>query len=224
METTLRDLILVALIALVVMIGLLIANKLFDKGIPQYVSRKVGHALGGLGYLGLILFFNTPLWALILSVGFTLMFLIARLYRPSTFRGVGGSARPHALAELWFPIAGTFSIIIGWWILQDKWLAVVPILFMAWGDCVTGLIRSLVYNKEVKGLYGSIGMIIVCMLVALLFHPYWIAAIGAVVATVVEAKTPLSKGFWDDNHTIIVSSLAAMILLSWFTGIIPGGM
>ena len=206
----LSELPLLFLIAGIVLVGLYLSNILYDYGVPQYISRKVGHGVGGMGYLMCMLLFSTPWYPLILSGGFTLLLGGARLLRPSTFRGVGGSSRSHALAEIWFPLAGTLSLVVGWVWLNNPHLAIVPILFMAWGDMVTGLIRAKVYGKEVKGNYGSLGMLVVCLLVGTLFTPYWIAAVGAVVATLAERWTPISKGFWDDNHTIIISSLLVM--------------
>ena len=201
------------LIAGIVLVGLYLSNILYDYGVPQYISRKVGHGVGGVGYLLCVLLFSTPWYPLILSGGFTLLLGGARLIRPSTFRGVGGSSRSHALAEIWFPLAGTLSLVVGWVWLGNRWLAVVPILFMAWGDMVTGLIRARVYGKEVKGNYGSLGMVLCCLGICVLFTPYWIAAAGAVVATLAEKFTPMSKGLWDDNWSIIVSSLLVMGLL-----------
>ncbi len=33
-----------------VMVGLWLSNTLYDLKVPQYISRKVGHAAGGLGF------------------------------------------------------------------------------------------------------------------------------------------------------------------------------
>lgn len=196
-----------------VITGLYLANYFYDKGVEQYISRKVGHGVGGVGFLLCIFLFSSPWWPLILAGGFTLLLGGARLIKPHTFRGVGGTGRMHALAEVYFPFAGTLSIAVGWAWLGNPWLAIVPILFMAWGDMLTGLIRSRVYKREVKGNWGSLGMIIVCLLVAYFFEPYWVGVIGAAVATLAERFTPLSRGFWDDNWTIVLSSLLVMAVL-----------
>jgi len=204
---------LVLLIAGAVLVGLWVSNILYDYQVPQYISRKIGHGVGGMGYLMCVLLFPTPWWPIIISAVFTLLLGGARLIRPSTFRGVGGSGRTHALAEVWFPLAGTLSLVVGWVWLGNPMLAVVPILYMAWGDMITGLIRSQVYGKEVKGNWGSLGMIIACLLIGMLFTPYWIAAVGAGVATLAEKYSGLSRTWVDDNYTIIVSSLIVMGVL-----------
>lgn len=201
-----------------VLVGLYLANYFYDKGVEQYVSRKVGHGVGGMGYLLLALLFREPWWPLIISGAFALLLALSRIIKPDAFRGVGGTGRKHALAEIHFPIAGTVSLAVGWAWLGNPWLAVVPCLFMAWGDLVTGLIRSRFYGKEVKGDLGSVGMIVVCLLVGYFFHPYWIAVLGAVVATLAERFTPLSHGWIDDNWTIIASSLLVMGVLNAYFG------
>jgi len=201
------------LIAGAVLVGLYLANYFYDAGIPQYISRKVGHGVGGMGFLLCVFLFSSAWWPIIIAVGFVLLLGGARLIKPQAFRGVGGTGRQHALAEVFFPIAGVISLSVGWAWLGDPWLAVVPILFMAWGDMLTGIVRSRIYGKEMKGNLGSVAMIAVCLVVAYFFKPYWIGAVGAVVATLAERFTPLSKGFWDDNHTIVLSSLLVMSLL-----------
>ena len=201
------------LITGIALVGLYLSNIVFDYGTPQYLSRKIGHGVGGVSYLLCVLVFSTPWYPILLSGGFSLLLGGARIIRPSTFRGVGGSSRKHALAEIYFPLGGTLALLVGWAWLNNPWLAIVPILYMAWGDAITGLIRARVYGKEVKGVWGSVGMLITCLLIATLFAPYWIAVIGAVVATLAEKYSGLSRTWVDDNYSIIVASLLVMGVL-----------
>jgi hypothetical protein len=203
------------LIAGAIVTGLYLANYFYDKGVEQYISRKVGHGVAGMGVLLFPLLFSSPWWPIILAASFTLLLGGARFIKPDAFRGVGGTGRQHALAEVYFPAAATISLVIGWGWLGNPMLAVVPVLFMAWGDMLTGLVRSRIYKREVKGNWGSLGMLLVCLVVAYLFHPYWISAAGAVVATLVERFTPMKKWWIDDNYTIVLSSLLVMGGLHW---------
>lgn len=200
------------LIACAVIVSLYLANLFYDYNIPQYISRKIGHLGGAAGFILCPLLFTTFWWPLILTVGFTALLLYARLLHPTMWRGVGGSGRPQALAEIHFPATGIVLIGICWGLLDNPWLAIVPLLFMAGGDSITGLIRSRVYKREVKGLYGSIGMLPICLLFAYLFTPYWIGALGALVATLVEKYSPTNR-FIDDNLLIpLVSALVMTVL------------
>ena len=206
----------VILIAGAALGGLWVSNIFYDYHLPQYLSRKIGHLGGGTALLLCALLFESWLWPLILASVFTALLLAARFIKGDLFRGVGGTGRPIAFAEVWFPASAVVSIAVGWVWLGDRWLAILPALFMAYGDAFTGLTRSVVYNREFKGNMGSVAMVVVCLLLAWVFYePFWIGAVGAVAATLVERFTPMSKGFLDDNWTIVLSSLLVMGGLHW---------
>lgn len=199
------------MVAAAVLVGLWCSNIFYDYKVPQYLSRKIGHLAGGTALLLCALLYDSWLWPLILAVTFAALLLGARFIRKNLFRGVGGTGRPVAFAEVWFPAVSVVSIAVGWVWLGDRWLAILPALFMAYGDAVTGLTRSVVYNREFKGNMGSVAMLGACLLLAWCFYqPFWIGATGAVAATLAERFTPMSKGFWDDNWTIVLSSLLVM--------------
>lgn len=194
------------------LLGLYLANYFFDAGVPQYISRKLGHLGGCAGFLLCPLLFSTFWWPLILTIAFTVLLLYARAFRPMFFRGVGGSGRPQALAEIHYPATGIVTIGVLWGILGEPWLAVVPLLFMGAGDAVTGLIRSAVYGREVKGNWGSLGMLVTCLLLAYFVKPYYIGAAGAIAAVLAEKFTKTSQ-FVDDNLTIPLFSALVMGIL-----------
>lgn len=202
----------VILIAGAALIGLYLSNLFYDYHIPQYISRKLGHLGGCVGFLLCPLLFDSFWWPLILTSGFTGLLLYARWRRPDTFRGVGGSGRPEALAEIHFPATGIVLIGILWGLFNQPWLAIVPLTFMGGGDAVTGLIRSRVYGREIKGAWGSVGMLITCLILAYFIKPYWIGAAGAVTATVAERFTPTTK-YTDDNLSIPLASATVMTAL-----------
>ena len=202
----------VLLIAGAALLGLYLANLFYDYNIPQYICRKLGHLGGCVGFLLCPLLFSSFWWPFILTTGFTILLLYARMFRPTTFRGVGGSGRLEALAEIHFPATGIVTIGILWGIFNEPWLAIVPLLFMGGGDAITGLIRSRVYGREVKGVIGSIGMLIVCLILAYFIHPYWIGAAGAITAVIAERFTKTRK-YVDDNFTIPLASALVMGVL-----------
>ena len=205
------------LIAGAALLGLYLANLFYDYQIPQYISRKLGHLGGCVGFLLCPLLFQSFWWPLILTTAFTLLLLYARLFKPDYFRGVGGSGRPQALAEIHFPATGIVLIGICWGLMNEPWLAIVPLCFMGGGDAITGLIRSRVYGKEVKGNWGSVGMIATCLIFAYFIQPYSIGAVGAVTAVIAERFTKTTK-YVDDNLTIPLSSALVMTLLHTYFG------
>lgn len=205
------------LIATGVCVGLYLANLAYDKGVEQYLSRKLGHLSGAVGFLLCPFLFTTFWWPFMLAIGFTGLLLYARWFRPFLFRGVGGSGRLQALAEIHFPATSIVLIGVMWGVFNQPWLAIVPLAFMGAGDAVTGLIRSRVYGKEVKGVAGSVGMIAVCLMLAYFIHPYWIGAAGAVVATLAECFTRTTR-YVDDNLTIPLVSALVMGVLARLVG------
>lgn len=207
-----------------VTVGLWISNILYDLKVPHYISRKVGHSAGGLAFVIAVFFFSSAWWPIILTSLFSLILWLPRTGRPYTFRGVGGSGRSHtSLSEVWFALVAVPVFAIAWAWMGKPFVALTCLLYMAWGDCVTGLVRSQIYGRAVKGLWGSLAMLLVCLIISWAFiKPFWIGAAGSVVATSTEfifGDTGLIK--WaDDNLAIPLVSLAVITGLSFLAGTI----
>lgn len=216
----LEDTLWVLLIICLVFMGLVASNVAFDRRLPHYLSRKIGHGVGGVAYLLCYLVFDSGWYTLGLSVAFSIVLLAANLYRPHTFRGVGGSGRAtKAISEAAFPLSAIPVTAVGWVLLAQPSTVLACLLFMAWGDMVTGIIRSVVYGKAVKGAAGSWAMMMVCVLIAVaLVDPYWVGGIGAGVAVAVEKNCgDVSPITWlrkvDDNFAIPIAAAVAMLPL-----------
>lgn len=96
----------------------------------------------------------------------------------------------------------------------NKKVAIAAIAYIILGDCVSAIIGR-VYGKtkiEKKSLEGSLAFFSICLLVALMLPglPFWIGAIGALVATVVEA---LSIPINDNLSVPLVSGLIMEFLI-----------
>lgn len=200
-----------------VLLGLYLANRALDYGAPHHFARKLAHLAGGVAYLLSPVLFSSYVWPVVLSVGFTGLLLGARFLRPSAFRGVGGSGRPGAVAEVNFPLAGTISLIVLWVWLGEPWLAVLPPMFLGFGDAITGIIRSALYDRETKAWQGTLAMGGTCLLLASLVEPFWIGALGALAATLAERLTP-AKGYWDDNITLTLTATVMIASLKLYGG------
>jgi phytol kinase len=210
------------LITGITLVGLWLSNLVYDLGVPHYISRKIGHAAGGVAFLLIFLFFNSSTWPLILAGLFGLILLLAHLSRPVTFRGVGGTGRSDkVLAEVWFPWVAVPVFAISWLWLDRAEVATACLLFMAWGDGVTGLVRSQVYKKPTKGLWGSIAMLCVCLIVSwVMIKPLWIGIIGSLSATVTEwAFGDIGRVKWaDDNWAVPLVSLGIVLGIAALSG------
>lgn len=198
----------------VALLGLWISNIVYDRGLPQYVSRKIGHVAGGICFLTSLLF-SASGWPILIAAGFGIMLLTLRLLKPKMIRGVGGTGRnTRVFAEVWFPWVAVPVFLVLWsWLNRPK-LAVAGLLFMAWGDGVTGLVRSLIYKRPVKGLWGSLAMLGVCLGISwFLIVPFWIGIVVSVIAVIVEWAFGDNGRFkWaDDNWAIPAVSMVVLL-------------
>lgn len=195
-----------------------IANYAYDRGVSQYLTRKIGHVAAGAVFIAAPFVF-TNAWVLVaLGLGFTALMAGARTWAPNAIRGIGGSGRADAMAEVWYPFACAVAVSVGWGLLHNPWLGVLPTLFLGFGDAVTGAARCAIYKKEVKRVAGSIAMLAVCASLALLVHPYWIGFAGALTATIFEKLTTASP-HWDDNPALTIGSTLVMAVLYWGSGV-----
>ena len=171
--------------------GLVASNFLYDRGAPGRLSRRAAHLLGGVAYLMAVLWLDAWM-AITLSGVLALCILVLKLGFRRGLRGLSRSDSTQDWAEVIYPMAGTVSLAVGWGLLGDKWLAFLPIAFMAWGDSVAGLVRGtgIWRGKDIGKWPPSAAMLGVCLAAAVLFQPYWIGALGAVAATAGERFSP----------------------------------
>jgi phytol kinase len=214
---------LVVLITGAVLVGLWVSNIIYDFGVPNYISRKVGHGAGGLAFLASCVFSSCG-WPIIVAVIFGALLLTVRLVKPEILRGVGGTGRSDKImAEVWFPWVAVPVYGIAWLWLDKPAVAVTSLLFMAWGDGVTGLVRFKVYNRPVKGLWGSLAMLCICLIISWVFiRPFWIGIVASVIAVIVEWAFGDNGIFkWaDDNWAIPLASLGTILGLMALAGIL----
>jgi len=111
--------------------------------------------------------------------------------------------------EVNFSIMWGVSILIGWFFDRTFWLGVIPILFMSFGDGITGIIRNIKYKKRIKAWEGSLGMFFICILIGLRMG---IAGIIAAVFATIAEKSDLI----DDNISVPIVSLITLIILKSF--------
>ena len=193
--------------------GLAASNVLHDRGVPNRVSRVVAPVIGGGAFLIAVLWLDFST-AITVSGAMALFIIVLRLGFRRGLRGVRGELRSQAWAEVTYVIAGTAGLAIGWGLLGDRWLAFVPIAFMAWGDSTVGLTRSTILRGELARVWPSVAMLCVCLGVAVLYQPYWIGATGALAATAAERFRPTAHAIWDDNWAVVGAALGLMGLLS----------
>jgi dolichol kinase len=202
---------------LVVLFGTLISYKsMVSRGMEPiravYYNRKIVHILaGGIGSLMVPLVFTNPLYPLVAALLLTLFTYLAhgsklRMYWFQT---------PENRNDVKFALMWACSVSFLWWIFDDPWLAILPSLYMAFGDGVTGIARNLLVRRRSKSPIGNLFMLIVCLPMGWIIGdqanpsiPDW-GILSAVVATVIERY---EFGPIDDNVLITVSSSAILLL------------
>ena len=199
-------------VALVLLTFFVISNQVHLRPAPFFISRKVAHFGAGIAIALLPLWFSSILWPALLSGGFLLLLLAT--HRTSIWHGF---ARPGRISEVVFALSVFISIMVAWNI--DPWLSILPGLFMAFGDGVTGLVRYRVYRREVKGWWGTAACLVACALLALLVQPYWVGLAGAAIFSVVEKLCgDVGRIKIDDNLAAPLAALAVMAPLYLFVG------
>ena len=115
----------------------------------------------------------------------------------------------------------TFALMLGIsvyfiWVYTDQpWLAILPSLFMAFGDGVTGIIRNKMFKKRTKSAWGNVGMAALCLPLGYYVGtlsdpqiPIW-GLISGLVASIVERY---EFGPIDDNVLIVVFSTIVLLI------------
>lgn len=176
-----------------------------------YYNRKIVHMLaGGIGSLS-VPFLFTDVWYPFVS-GMLLTLLLYASHRAGVVMHwfqTDQNQNDVKFGLMWFT-----SISFIWWMVGDPWLAIVPSLFMAFGDGVTGIVRNAVVRKRSKSPIGNVFMLIVSAPLGWFAAkagepsiPVW-GLIAAIVATLVERY---EFGPVDDN--ILITACATAVLM-----------
>jgi dolichol kinase len=177
-----------------------------------YYNRKIVHmAAGGVGSLMVPLVFADPWYPLVCGLLLTLLTWAThatglRFYWFQT---------PDNRNDVHFALMWALSVSGLWWILGNPWLAILPALYMAFGDGVTGVARNLFVQRRSKSPIGNVFMLLVCAPMGWIIGglatpaiPVW-GLLSALVATWIERY---EFGPIDDNVLITVSASAVLLL------------
>ncbi|MGE5465491.1 MAG: dolichol kinase [Syntrophothermus sp.] len=171
-----------------------------------YFSRKVIHFLaGGLTAMLLPFIAHEPFLPAITAFALALM-----TYLPHKFnRRMYWFQDPENIYDVDFTLSWGLIIFFTWYIDRSFWLGVVPVLFMAFGDGITGIIRNLKYNRRTKAWEGTAGMLVLCMIIG---AKMGLAGIFAgILCSLVERVESL-----DDNVTVPAVGLFILLAAHYF--------
>ncbi|RXA17439.1 dolichol kinase [Methanosarcina sp. MSH10X1] len=171
-----------------------------------YFSRKAIHFLAG-GLTAMLLPFvaHEPIVPAATAFGLALI-----TYLPHKLnRRMYWFQDPENLYDVDFSLSWGLIVLFTWYIDRSFWLGVVPVLFMAYGDGITGVIRNLKYNKRTKAWEGTAGMLVLCIIIG---AKMGLAGIFAgIICSFVERIENI-----DDNVTVPVSGLLILLAAHYY--------
>ncbi|MEM1518276.1 MAG: dolichol kinase, partial [Nitrososphaerota archaeon] len=135
-----------------------------------------------------------------------------------------GNYLPHRMNKLfyWYQVEDNMyevHFIIMWGVVMtigfmigNIWLAVLPTIFMSFGDGITGIVRNSIYKRRTKSWWGNIAMMIICAPVG-----YAVIGIPGLISGVAASLIEKFEYKWlDDNITVPLVSFLILLVFSRF--------
>ncbi|MEM1772320.1 MAG: dolichol kinase [Desulfurococcaceae archaeon] len=171
-----------------------------------YYNRKLIHMLAG-GVIALLVpyVFSSPLVPTVFALIIALI-----LYIPHRKKNLLNWFQVSDNAyEVNFAISWGLSLLLVWLITNNPYYAIIPPLFISFGDAVTGIIRNGLYGVRTKSWYGNLGMILVTVPIGFYFAkvPGLLAAVASSIIEHFEIPPLL-----DDNVLIGIASSLILIV------------
>lgn len=180
-------------------------SKGLEHNVAVYYNRKVIHMLaGGLCAILTPLLFKTPIVPFIFALALALMTYIPhRSGRLMYWFQVEENTYETSFCIMWGAI-----ISIGWILSNGNFLiGILPVLFMSFGDAITGIVRNRLYGRRTKSWWGNIAMALFSIPIGAILG--LAGVIAGVVASIVEH---FEFKFIDDNVSIPLVSLIILLL------------
>lgn len=177
-----------------------------SKESSSYFSRKIIHILAG----GVFLAFPFVFREIIVPISFSFFVGILLYLKHLKENRYFWFQEKYRKSEVIFCFSAGITIAVGWITTKSMWIGIIPVLFMALGDGVTGIVRNLKYGKQKKYWEGSIAMFIISAIIGgIKFGP--VGIIAALGATLVERLNLI-----DDNISIPFVSLGILLFFYFF--------
>lgn len=182
------------------------------ENVAIYYNRKIIHMLAG-GVTALLVpsLFSSPIIPTLMA------YLIAFLLISQRLKGkhMTWFQTIDNFYEVNFCFAWGTSVFILWTLTGNPYMAILPALFISFGDAITGVLRNAIYARRTKSWIGNIGMIALTLPVGYIVAglPGLIAGLASSIIEHFEIPPVL-----DDNVLITIAStgiLAASHIIRW---------
>jgi dolichol kinase len=175
-----------------------------------YYNRKFVHIFAG-GVVALFVpLYQSPFYPLIAG------FLLAGVTYLSHEKGdkLYWFQNKKDFNDVSFCLMWGISIFLLWILFDNPFLAILPALFMAFGDGVTGIIRNAFFGERSKHYIGNVFMGITCIPIGYIFGSLGQLAIGGMLAGLISSVIERYElGAIDDNILISISSSIILIVI-----------
>ncbi|RLE54961.1 MAG: dolichol kinase [Thermoprotei archaeon] len=173
--------------------------------VAVYYCRKVIHMCAG-GVVAILVphLFSSPLIPLVSA----LVLAILNYIPHRTGKLMYWFQVPDNMYEVNFCIAWGLFLFILWYVLGSPYPAILPLLFISFGDAVTGIVRNAVFRRRTKHWIGNIAMATVSIPLGFLYAGS-VGVLAAVVATLAER---FELGPIDDNMLIPITSTIVLLI------------
>jgi hypothetical protein len=200
-----------------------LVKKRVKKSVAVYYNRKIIHIFaGGVVVLAVPFAFNSPWYPILAGI---LLAILMYLFHLSG-RILYWFQTKDDFNDVSFCFMWAIAIFILWTVLEGtygegaKWIAVIPPAFIAFGDGITGIVRNFAFKERRKHPIGNIYMAGVCIPIGYFLASFsgipGLAIWGVFAAIVASVFERYEFGPIDDNILITISSIAILILGSFF--------
>ena len=190
-------------------------NRGVDKDSAIYYDRKMVHIFAGGVTAYFITFYHSYWYPLLAGILLTIITCIShkrgsKLYWFQT---------NNDLNDVNFCLMWGISITFLWIITSNPWVAIIPAVFMSFGDGITGVIRNIFYKKRCKHPIGNVFMALICIPIGYALGAQGSIPIGGAIAGLIASIAERYEyGSFDDNVFITVST-TLFILIYYYSGL-----
>jgi len=193
----------------------LMRKKGIEKNVAVYYNRKIIHMFaGGVVVLLVPFYFNSPVMPLLAGIILTILTYIPH----KTGKILYWFQTEDNLNDVNFCLMWALTVFFIWIVVETPEIAIIPPLFMAFGDGITGIVRNAVFKKRTKNPIGNVFMVMLCIPIGYYFAGMAGIAIWGVIAAIIASIVERYEfGPIDDNILITVSS-TIILLIGFFYG------
>lgn len=219
-ETTIVELIWIIILTIYTVSITFLTKKTYDlmvnKGIKKkdaiYYNRKIVHIFAG-GVIALIvpIVFSSSIYPLFCGLSITIITYLSHKRRRGKM--LYWFQTEDNLNDVSFCFMWGITIFVLWEVMGAMgntgapWIAIIPAVFVSFGDGVTGIARNVLFKKRTKHPIGNVFMAAVCIPLGYFLAGFGGIAIGGVIAAIVASTMERYEfGPIDDNILITISS------------------